>query len=57
MIDFTQEGSHVEIDSVRELRLENGAWVEGRILNGDERLTILGVDGVTAVEDPHCSAL
>ena len=50
MIDFTQEGSHVEIDSVRELRLEDGVWVEGRILNGDERLTILGADRVTAVK-------
>lgn len=50
MIDFVQEGSHFEIDSVRELRLEDGAWVEGRILNGDERLTILGSERVTAVK-------
>jgi hypothetical protein len=50
MIDFSREGSHIEIDSVRELRLENGAFIEGRILNGDERLTILGVETVTAVK-------
>jgi beta-galactosidase GanA len=50
MIDFSREGSHIEIDSVRELRLENGTFVDGRILNGDERLTILGVETVTAVK-------
>ena len=50
MIDFSREGSRLEIDSVRELRLSDGAWVEGRILNGDERLTILGAESVTAVK-------
>lgn len=49
MIDFSRDGVVVEIDSLRELRLEDGAWVEGRILNGDERLMILGAHGVTAV--------
>jgi hypothetical protein len=49
MIDFSRDGSHVEIDSVRELRLHDGNLVEGRLLNGDERLTILGADTVTAV--------
>lgn len=49
MIDFSKDGTSVEIDSVRELVLKNGTWVDGRILNGDERLTLLGVDRVTAV--------
>lgn len=49
MLDFSRDGSHVEIDSVRELRLRDGNLVEGRLLNGDERLTILGSDAVTAV--------
>ena len=49
MIDFSRDGVQVEIDSLRELRLEDGEWVEGRILNGDERLMILGAHGVTAV--------
>ena len=49
MIDFSRDGVEVEIDSLRELRLEDGEWVEGRILNGDERLMILGAHGVTAV--------
>jgi len=49
MIDFTRAGSTVEIDSVRELRLQDGTWVDGRILNGDERLTILGDEDVAAV--------
>ena len=50
MIDFSREGSLLEIDSLRELRLHDGAWVEGRILNGDERLMILGPHGVSAVK-------
>lgn len=50
MIDFSRDGSRIEIDSVRELRLENGTFIEGRILNGDERLMILGVETVTAVK-------
>ena len=50
MIDFSREGSLLEIDSLRELRLHDGAWVEGRILNGDERLMVLGPDGVPAVK-------
>jgi hypothetical protein len=48
MIDFAREGIELEVDSVRELRLSDGAWTEGRILNGDERLNILGSNTVTA---------
>ena len=48
MIDFSREGTELEIDSVRELRLTNGSWTDGRILNGDERLNILGNNDVTA---------
>jgi beta-galactosidase GanA len=48
MIDFSREGAELEIDSVRELRLVDGSLVDGRILNGDERLSILGSNTVTA---------
>jgi beta-galactosidase GanA len=48
MIDFSREGDDVEIDSVRELRLSAGSWTDGRILNGDERLNILGNNTTTA---------
>ncbi len=48
MIDFSREGTELEIDSVRELRLVDGSWTDGRILNGDERLNILGNNTITA---------
>lgn len=48
MIDFSREGTELEIDSVRELRLNNGSWTDGRILNGDERLNIFGNNTITA---------
>jgi hypothetical protein len=48
MIDFSREGTGLEIDSVRELRLTDHSWTDGRILNGDERLNILGNNTVTA---------
>ena len=38
IVDFAAEGAELEIDSVRELRLVDGRWQDGRILNGDERL-------------------
>jgi beta-galactosidase GanA len=47
MIDFSCDGTELEIDTVRELRLNNGSWTDGRILNGDERLNILGSNTVT----------
>lgn len=48
MIDFARPGAVLEIDTVRELRHTTGGWVEGRILNGDERLTVLGANEITA---------
>ena len=48
MIDFALEGAVVEVDTVRELRHTPEGWVDGRVLNGDERLTILKADEVTA---------
>ena len=48
MIDFSREGTELEIDSVRELRLADGSWTDGRIINGDERLNILGNNTITA---------
>lgn len=54
MIDFSREGTELEIDSVQELRLIDGSWTDGRILNGDERLSILGNNTITAAR--ICSA-
>jgi hypothetical protein len=48
MIDFSRPGEVVEVDAVRELRHTPEGWVEGRILNGDERLTVLGANEITA---------
>ena len=48
MIDFSREGAELEIDRVRELRLAGRSWTDGRILNGDERLNILGSNTITA---------
>ncbi|THG31650.1 DUF5597 domain-containing protein [Naasia lichenicola] len=48
VLDFAAEGADLEIDYVRELRLVDGRWQEGRILNGDERLTILPSDRIGA---------
>jgi hypothetical protein len=43
-VDFAANGSRVEIDHVEEGRFDQGQWHPGRVLNGDERLTILPVD-------------
>lgn len=48
MVDFSRPDAVVEVDSVRELRLTPEGWVDGRILNGDERLSVLGAHTVTA---------
>lgn len=48
MLDFSRDGATLEIDTVREVRYEDGGWIDGRILNGDERLNILGTDTITA---------
>ena len=47
-IDFAVDGAVVEIDSVQELLLEAGSVTPGRVINGDERLTILPTHGVGA---------
>lgn len=48
-LDFSSEGSIVEVDSVEEGRFESGHWLAGRVLNGDERLFVLPADDVAAV--------
>ncbi|MNG34466.1 hypothetical protein D3C84_1209550 [compost metagenome] len=48
MLDFHKEGSELEVDSVRELRLTVEGWQEGRLLNGDERLQVLQGDKISA---------
>lgn len=47
-MDFAIEGAVVEIDSVQELLLEEGAVTRGRFINGDERLSILPTHTVGA---------
>ena len=37
-VDFSAPGRRVEVDQVEEGRFEDGRWVPGRVLNGDERL-------------------
>ncbi|MGO4187802.1 DUF5597 domain-containing protein [Pseudarthrobacter sp. TAF60_1] len=48
LLDFHKEGSELEVDSVRELRLTKEGWQEGRFLNGDERLQVLPGGKVSA---------
>ncbi|TDU20264.1 DUF5597 domain-containing protein [Arthrobacter sp. JUb115] len=48
ILDFHKEGSELELDSVRELRLTQEGWQEGRFLNGDERLQVLQGDKISA---------
>lgn len=40
-VDFTHSTDVVELDRVRELREEGGAWIEGRLLNGDEHMRLV----------------
>lgn len=46
-LDFAGD-DHLEIDSVQELLVEHGRIVPGRVLNGDERLSILPTHRVGA---------
>ncbi|AUZ33078.1 hypothetical protein C3B78_00270 [Arthrobacter sp. PGP41] len=48
LFDFYKEDSELEVDSVRELRLTQDGWRDGRLLNGDERLQILKNDMISA---------
>jgi hypothetical protein len=47
-LDYFAADARVEIDSVQELLLEDGRVVDGRVLNGDERLMVLPNDRVGA---------
>ena len=48
IVDFSQQHADLEVDWVREQRLLDGRWQDGRILNGDERLTIVPRDRIGA---------
>ena len=47
-LDFFVEGTLIEIDSVVELLIQDGEVTDGRVLNGDERLTVLPTHHVGA---------
>ena len=47
-VDFALDGGVVEIDEVVEQRMVDGRLTDGRVLNGDERLEILPLDGIGA---------
>jgi hypothetical protein len=47
-MDYFAADARVEIDAVQELIIEDGRVVDGRVLNGDERLMILPNDRVGA---------
>ncbi len=47
-MDFESEGATVEIDAVEAGVFEDGVWRTTRVINGDERLTILPPDTVGA---------
>jgi beta-galactosidase GanA len=47
-VDFSAPGETVEVDQVEELRFEAGRWSRGRLLNGDERLTVVPFDDLGA---------
>lgn len=47
-LDYFAADARIEIDSVQELIIEEGRVVDGRVLNGDERLMILPNDRVGA---------
>ncbi|PTL71984.1 glycoside hydrolase [Rathayibacter caricis DSM 15933] len=40
-VDFAHSLDVVELDRVRELRQEDGDWIEGRLLNGDEHMRLV----------------
>lgn len=45
-VDFAASDEVVEIDSVEAGRIDNGAWRRTRVINGDERLTIVPLEEV-----------
>ncbi|MFC7572705.1 DUF5597 domain-containing protein [Klenkia terrae] len=40
-LDLSADDAVVEVDAVEEGTVVDGAWVPGRLLNGDERLFVL----------------
>jgi hypothetical protein len=46
---FSAPNSQVEIDSVQEGVFQNGHWIGGRTLNGDERFQLFPADGFRIV--------
>lgn len=47
-LQFTRGGVELEIDEATELLIEDGRLRPGRVLNGDERLALVGMDAVGA---------
>jgi len=45
-VDFAAPGALLEIDDVEAGRFERGAWRRTKVVNGDERLTIVPIDEV-----------
>jgi hypothetical protein len=48
-VKFTAAGRPAEMDSVEEGVFENGRWIPGRTLNGDERYFLFPVDALRTV--------
>jgi Domain of unknown function (DUF5597)/Beta-galactosidase len=48
-LDFSYGTEVIEVDSVEEGRFEFGRWIPGRVLNGDERLSLLPADDIGTV--------
>lgn len=47
-VDFAHPSYEVELDRVQELRPEAGTWIEGRVLNGDEHMSLIPADSIGA---------
>lgn len=47
--DFSVDGKLTEIDRTEEGRFDNNIWKPGRVINGDERLTIIPMDCIGMV--------
>ena len=48
-VNFSSPGAQVEIDSAQEGVFENGQWIPGRTLNGDERFFLFPKDSLRIV--------
>lgn len=49
-VTFSAPNAKVEIDSAQEGRFQNGRWIPGRVLNGDERFSLFPNDGLRIVK-------